>query len=57
MAKTFKPGESAPYSGQYEIIGPRGGRTGEERTVVRNEPLPPAPKSGMKYRLVDKTKH
>jgi len=57
MAKTFKPGESAPRSGQYELIGPRGARTREEWTVVRYEPLPPAPKAGMTYRLVDKTKH
>ncbi len=36
----LKPGQTAPKSGQYEIVGPRGGRTGEERTVVRGEPLP-----------------
>ncbi len=34
----FRPGQKAPRSGQYEIVGPRGGRTGVERTVVRNEP-------------------
>jgi site-specific DNA recombinase len=27
----------------------------EERTVVRNEPLPPTPKPGMGYKLVDPT--
>ena len=53
----LKPGEKAPASGQYEIIGPRGGRTGEERTVVKKEPLPPPPEKGQKYILVDKTKH
>jgi hypothetical protein len=37
--KTFSPGEKAPRSGQYEIIGPRGGETGKERTVTRHEPL------------------
>jgi hypothetical protein len=50
------PGTQAPRSGQYEQIGPRGGRTGVERTVVRHEPLPPTPKPGMGYRLVDSTK-
>ena len=40
-SKTLKPGEKAPRSGQYEIIGSRGGRTGMERTVTRGEPLPP----------------
>jgi hypothetical protein len=53
----LKPGTSAPRSGQYELIGSRGGRTGVERTVVRHEPLPPTLKSGMGYRLVDPTKN
>jgi hypothetical protein len=57
MRKPLKPGSTAPRSGQYELIGPRGGHTGKERTVVRREPLPPAPKSGMGYRLVDPTKN
>ncbi|NEW92002.1 hypothetical protein DY468_08555 [Rhodopseudomonas sp. BR0M22] len=57
MSKIFKPGEHAPVSGQYEQTGPRGGLTGEERTVVRGAPLPPTPKPGMAYKLVDPTKH
>ncbi len=57
MTKSFKPGETAPRSGQYEILGKRGGKTGNERTVTKGEPLPPTPKSGEKYILVDKTKH
>lgn len=31
----------APRSGSYEVVGPTGGRTGNERTVLRGEPLPP----------------
>lgn len=57
MAKTYKPGEKSPRSGQYEIIGPRGGNTGEERTIVEREPFPPTPKSGQQYVIVDPTKH
>ena len=57
MSKPITPGTIATRSGQYEQIGPRGGRTGEERTVTRGEPLPPTPKPGMGYRLVDPTKH
>ncbi len=58
MAKRsgFKPGESAPDSGQYQIIGPRG-QKGPERTVVKNEPFPPTPKRGSTYTIKDKTKH
>lgn len=52
-----KPGEKATKSGQYEIVGPRGGRTGEERTVVKGEPLPPTPKPGQTYRISDPTKN
>jgi hypothetical protein len=58
MAKeTYKPGQPAPLSGQYEIVGPRGGRTGSERTVVRREPLPPTPKPGQGYIVVDPTRN
>ena len=57
MKDILKPGEKAPFSAQYEIVGPRGGRTGEERTVTKHEPLPPTPEKGMGYIPVDKTKH
>lgn len=57
MSKTQKPGETAKRSGQYEIIGRRGGETGKERTVTKGEPLPPTPKPGQQYKLVDPTKH
>lgn len=57
MRDLLKPGEKAPPSGQYEITGPRGGGTGEERTVVKHEPMPPTPEAGQKYKLVDPTKH
>lgn len=57
MVRTMKPGTIARRSGQYEQIGRYGGRTGNERTVTRGEPLPPTPKPGMRYILVDATKH
>ena len=57
MSKILKPGQTATRSGQYEQVGPRGGGTGKERTVTRGEPLPPTPKPGMGYKLVDPTKH
>ena len=58
MAKeTHKPGEKAKDSGQYPIVGPRGGDTGKERTVTKGEPFPPTPKKGQGYGTPDKTKH
>lgn len=57
MTQTQKPGQIADRSGQYEIVGPRGGRTGEERTVTRGEPLPPTPQAGQRYRLTDPTRN
>ena len=57
MSKPLKSGQIAPRSGQYAILGPRGGKTGAERTVTRGEPLPPTPKQGQKYSLADATKH
>ena len=53
----YKPGQKVPRSGQAEIIGPRGGRTGEERTVTTGDPFPPTPKPGQTYEIVDPTKH
>jgi hypothetical protein len=52
-----KPGEKAPASGQYPLVGPRGGDQGREVTVVKNEPFPPTPKPGRGYGTPDKTKH
>ena len=57
MAKTYKPGTKAPASGQYGIVGPRGGDTGNERTVVRGEPLPPTPKPRQQYKITDRTRN
>jgi len=54
---TKKPGEIAQVSGQYQIVGPKGGKTGTEVTVVEGKHLPPTPKSGQTFVLVDKTKH
>jgi hypothetical protein len=52
----IKPGEKAPASGQYQQIGPRGGK-GPEVTTVKGEPLPPAPQKGTTYTLVDPSKN
>lgn len=52
----LKPGQSAPKSGQYQQIGPRGGH-GPEVTSVKGEPLPPTNSPGSTYKLVDPTRH
>ncbi len=51
MTKTYKPGEIAPVSGEYEIVGSRGGDTGKERTAIQGKPLPPTPKPGQTYAI------
>ncbi len=53
--KSWKPGEKAPRSGQYQVVRPRGGK-GPERTVVKDEPFPPTFGRGHRYILVDPTK-
>ncbi|WP_215236695.1 hypothetical protein [Dyadobacter linearis] len=55
MAK-LRPGMSAPKSGQYQTIGPKGGK-GNEITSIAGNILPPTPKAGSSYVLVDPTKH
>jgi hypothetical protein len=57
MSKKLNPGTKAPASGQYEIVGPKGGGTGKERTVVKGEPLPPTPKPKQAYKIADRTKN
>ena len=57
MTNILKPGEKSPFSGQVEIIGPRGGRTGEERTITKGERLPPTPEAGQAYRISDRSKN
>jgi len=56
MKKTHKPGEIAKVSGQYPMVGPKGGDTGQEVTVVKGEPFPPTPKPHMGYGKPDKTR-
>ncbi|MBZ6248795.1 YjzC family protein [Streptomyces olivaceus] len=51
-AKKIKPGTPAPDSGQYRPVG-----GGNEVTAIQGKPLPPTPKPGQGWKLVDKTKH
>lgn len=53
MAKSHKPGTPAPASGQYKPTS--GGQN--EITAVEGKPLPPTPKAGQGWKLVDPTKH
>jgi hypothetical protein len=53
----LKPGQKAPASGQYGVVGPKGGKTGTEITATKGKTLPPTPKAGETLVLVDKTKH
>lgn len=59
MPKTsgLKPGNPAPASGQYGVVGPRGGNTGREITSEKGNPLPPTSKPGQSYTLNDPTKN
>jgi len=52
----LRPGQATPVSGQYQTVGPRGGK-GAEITSVAGKPLPPTPQAGGTYNLVDATKH
>ena len=51
----LKPGNKAPASGQYGVVGPRGGKTNHEVTVVKGETLPPTLKPGQTYIMNDPT--
>lgn len=53
----LKPGQKVPVSGQYNVVGPRGGKTNLEVTLVKGATTPPTQNSGQTMKLVDKTKH
>ncbi|ADP78101.1 hypothetical protein FraEuI1c_0013 [Pseudofrankia inefficax] len=52
LAKPVKPGTPAPASGQYR---PKGG--GAEVTVPKGHRLPPTPRPGQVWKIVDRTKN
>lgn len=39
-SERLKPGEKTPHSGLYEMVGPRGGHTGETIVSEKGKPLP-----------------
>ena len=51
----LKPGNKAPASGQYGVIGPRGGKINHEVTAVKGGTMPPTQKPGQTYVLNDRT--
>ena len=51
-AKQYRPGQTAPRSGQY-----RNTTTKTEVTVTRGEPFPPTPGRGQSYTMADPTRH
>jgi hypothetical protein len=53
----LKPGTITPRSGQYAVVGPRGGKLGTEVTSIQGKPLPPTTKPRQGYVLVDPTQH
>lgn len=55
--KTFRTGETAPVSGQYGLVGPRGGKTNKEITMIKGQRFPPTPAHRQSYCLVDRTRN
>jgi hypothetical protein len=49
-------GQKAPKSGQYQVVGPRGGVKNVEITMIKGNVLPPHPE-GTNFVLVDSTKN
>lgn len=56
MASTLKPGNTAPKSGQYLEIGPRGGEK-KEVTISKGETMPPTEIPNSYFKLVDPSKN
>jgi hypothetical protein len=57
MSTILKPGQPAPQSGIYDMVGPRGGQTGEQKVSTERKPLPPTAKPGQGYQLAKPAHH
>jgi hypothetical protein len=55
--KPSRPGQPVSRPGQYEEVGPKGGKTGHEVTMPQGHILPPTSKPGGGYVLVDPSKN
>jgi hypothetical protein len=55
MAKTYRPGQKIPVSGQYAIVK-CGKVTKDEVTGVHRKRFPPTQEPNLVFVLVDKTK-
>ena len=47
--KTYSPGSKAPFSGEAELHGPRGGDMNRQVTVEKGKRFPPSPVKGGNY--------
>lgn len=47
--KPLKPGNEAPSTGDYKIVGPRGGISKTGITVEKGETMPPTPKKNQHF--------
>ena len=56
MKKTFKPGQTAEKSGQYDMLGPKGGFI-KEVTIVKGKHFPPTVKPNAGYKMANATKN
>lgn len=56
MQNKLKSGTTAPKSGQYVEVGPRGGEK-KEITISKGETLPPTEKKNSSFKLVDPSKN
>ncbi|MBB6021864.1 hypothetical protein HNR77_002959 [Paenibacillus sp. JGP012] len=50
MSKPLKSGNSAPKTGDYKVLGPRGGTIKTGVTVKQGDTLPPTPKKNQTYK-------
>ena len=57
MSKIFRPGQPAPASGIYNMVGPGGRPVGEQVVSTQHKPLPPTEKPGQGYQLAKPAHH
>lgn len=56
MTEKLKPGKDCPKTGEYQEVGPNGGKNYPSVKVDKGETMPPTPKKGMTFIPLPKKK-
>lgn len=54
MSEKLMPGNICSQSGEYEVVGPRGGKIGRNVSMKKGDTFPPTPGPNQYYQKISK---